>query len=346
MTIYHKLKTLRQMTLESDDLKGDLSKRVKINLGQLRIRLAQERPFTYTTNGGFRFACLPASKTSLHLYFNGSSEALEMRIAGAWAQPGDACLDVGANVGYYTALLAARVGRGGCILAVEPAPGTFVLLREAIELLRLPQVRLENICVSDANHPVDFMVAASDVDSVFQSMSIGSTQAAGFELVRVQAKTIDSLIEAHDLKGKISLVKIDIEGAEPLALQGAATLFEEESLPLFIIELNRASLANFGYSIDNTTGFFPRDLFEAYLVNFNYWEPQQRYRHGVPYPWQSTSDELPDICNMIFVPKAGQYQGRRNLIAALLAGSAGQNRRGTAREGSAGLSQIGSTTVS
>ncbi|MBK1706772.1 hypothetical protein [Halochromatium glycolicum] len=57
---------------------------------------------------------------SLGLTVNGLFEPAETRSLLGLARPGDRILDVGANIGYYSVLLAERVGAGDQVIAVEP----------------------------------------------------------------------------------------------------------------------------------------------------------------------------------------------------------------------------------
>ncbi len=50
-------------------------------------------------------------------------------------QPGDTVLDLGAHVGYFTALAASKVGSNGLVIAFEPHPDNFALLRERVGAL-------------------------------------------------------------------------------------------------------------------------------------------------------------------------------------------------------------------
>jgi FkbM family methyltransferase len=311
------------MLRSSPDFRRDAGRQLNVNLGQMRIRLNKGQPFLYKTPLGFKFVCIPQSKISTHLYLQGMSELAELKVARHWALPGDTCLDVGANAGYYTALLADRVGPEGRVIAVEAGPATFETLQRAVNALNCGQVLLENVCVSETNGTIDFMVAASETESVFQSMFVGTGQNydhTSFHKVSVPAKTINSLLDEHDCHGAVSFVKMDIEGAEPLALRGAARLFEVQSLPLFIIEINQQSLRNFGFTPRDVLSYFPEELFHIYLINFNYWEPHPHYEHGRAYIWRHGEEtRLPDVSNLIFVPRVGKYANRWGQISGLLA---------------------------
>src|SRR6266853_6141716 len=62
---------------------------------------------------------------------------------------GDYCIDVGANLGYYTISLATWVGPRGLVVAFEPFPGNFAILEKNVYLNQLQNVILEPSALSD-----------------------------------------------------------------------------------------------------------------------------------------------------------------------------------------------------
>lgn len=77
------------------------------------------------------------------------SEDREYARLHEWAGPGDWVLDIGANVGNYTARLSEIVGAAGRVLAFEPVPENFELLTANIARFPLRNVTLLNVAVSD-----------------------------------------------------------------------------------------------------------------------------------------------------------------------------------------------------
>jgi hypothetical protein len=82
----------------------------------------------------------------------------------------------------------------------------------------------------------------------------------------------------HGIADRLSLVKIDIEGAEPIALRSGLRLFDPDRLPLFIVEVQGGSLANFGFKPLDVLQFFPGELFELFQRSRSDLTP--RFEHG------------------------------------------------------------------
>lgn len=122
---------------------------------------------------------------------------------------GDTTIDVGANLGYYTSLLASRVGARGNVHAFEPHP--YLYARLCRNVSRLPGVQLYRLAVADRegdgflNQPDDFAV----------NMGTSSLADRG---IPIKLATLDAAIPDEP----ISLMKLDIEGHELAALGGAA----------------------------------------------------------------------------------------------------------------------------
>lgn len=129
---------------------------------------------------------------------------------------GDVVIDIGANIGYFTVLLANLVGPEGKVYAFEPDPRNFYLLQRTIARNGWTHVIAEQKAVSNE---------AGEL-SLYQTQSWASntlTPGAHISTVKVQVVTLDDFLpdEPH-----ISFVKMDMDGSEPLALQGMAQLIQ------------------------------------------------------------------------------------------------------------------------
>lgn len=156
-------------------------------------------------------------------------------------------VDVGANFGYYTCLLA-RLAWRGRVVAVEPDPDVFDLLRDNVTA---------NWCV-DVVTPVNAAVSdrAGTVTLHRRPTRTGNTSIAApteHELSRsdrpaepfdVTSTTLDELTADLD---RVDVVKIDVEGAEPLVLAGAEELVGRHA-PRIVMEWSPTQIADAGFS--------------------------------------------------------------------------------------------------
>ncbi len=150
-------------------------------------------------------------------------------------RPEDTFLDIGANVGHYS-LLASGIKKSRSI-AVEPVPATFAKLEKQIAINNLQdKIRAINIGVGNNSGSLHFSTNKGTMNRVV---------APGYKnAVMVPVQTIDSLVENEI----VSLIKIDVEGYEKFALEGATATLENENLRAVIIEIN---FSNSFYGVEN-----------------------------------------------------------------------------------------------
>jgi FkbM family methyltransferase len=123
---------------------------------------------------------------------------------------GDVFYDIGANVGFFTLLAAARVGPTGRVIAVEPVPRNVDLLRRHLVLNAIENVSVFAVAVADQPGEQRFDAAASP--------SMGHLDAGGS--LAVQVTTIDELVATGSAPPP-QVIKMDVEGAESRVLAGA-----------------------------------------------------------------------------------------------------------------------------
>ena len=138
-------------------------------------------------------------------------------------RPGDVILDVGANAGDYSRMLAAAVGPKGSVYAVEPNPAFDLdLLSASLEYGNIHPVHL---AVSDRSSTQELFV---DERHHGYASTLSGEQAARSGLAKtitVNTTTIDALCRNLDIKP--AFMKLDIEGAEGPAIRGATRVLRE-----------------------------------------------------------------------------------------------------------------------
>jgi len=161
----------------------------------------------------------------------------EFSMLDQWVSKGDWVLDIGANIGHYTARLSELVGQSGRVIAFEPVPATFELL--AANMARLPRnnVTLLNIAASDSTEIVGMSIPK--FDSGLSNFYMAHLTDSSTDL-QIMTAAIDTL----QLPGKITLAKIDAEGHEISVLAGMRDLLGRDH-PVLIVEDNSEELTDF-----------------------------------------------------------------------------------------------------
>lgn len=143
---------------------------------------------------------------------------------------GTVCYDLGANTGIHTLLFSKLVGKVGKVIAFEPHPRNCVHLHNLLELNNVSNVEVVEAAVSDTNSEVVFFEGKHKK----QGSLVGIGCETG-DIIRVNARTIDNLV-AEGLPAP-DFLKIDIEGAESRALEGARQTLSSHR-PTMVIELH------------------------------------------------------------------------------------------------------------
>jgi FkbM family methyltransferase len=150
-------------------------------------------------------------------------------------RPGAVVVDAGANVGYVTALLARWVGPEGRVHSFEPVPETFDLLARAVRRLKLKQVRLHPQALSDAAGAADMRIPryADGRENLYESTIEPRSGADGdARVVRIETVRLDDILGED--AGRVTFIKMDVEGHEERALAGAQAVLERARPALFV----------------------------------------------------------------------------------------------------------------
>jgi FkbM family methyltransferase len=154
---------------------------------------------------------------------------------------GDIFVDVGANVGVYTVLAAKNAGAS--VIAIEPIPSTVSKLERNIDVNGIREKVEINLCgISDRPGTLHF---TRTLDSLNRVLATSEPPDPSWTM-EVPVRTLDELVKDKEPV----LCKIDIEGYELPALQGAHSFLSSPSLKAVIIELNGCG-GLFGFDENN-----------------------------------------------------------------------------------------------
>jgi FkbM family methyltransferase len=183
----------------------------------------------------------------------------------------DICVDVGANVGFYTLGLAKKASRGA-VHSFEPVPLNYHVLAVNVLANRLSNVVMNNYAIGDVNGEVDFCTAE---DGSYSSL-VNTGRRAITRTAKTRIVKLDSYCSEFNLP-RIDILKVDVEGAEPVVIRGTAGLLADpERRPrLIMLELFEPMLRQFGSTIERvqalmyTYGYRPFVFVRDKLVPFS-----------------------------------------------------------------------------
>ena len=151
----------------------------------------------------------------------------EVKVFRQIIQPGSWVLDVGANIGVFTVPLSQIVGPAGRVLAFEPQPALFGILRANCELNEATNAILFHAAADTHTGGVKMPVVDYSARGNFGSLTFGAGE------LEIPALSIDSLALPF-----CHFMKIDVEGMECQALVGAEKTIQQHR-PIIYVENDR-----------------------------------------------------------------------------------------------------------
>jgi FkbM family methyltransferase len=204
-------------------------------------------------------------------YGNGDHEPWVQNLLKSELRPNDCYYDVGAHSGFFCLISARFVGPSGSVVAIEADPQNASVLRANIARNRLPQVTVLEVAIWSSSGHVTFE-QAPDASNRTQGR-VADNAIAGGVRISIPAVRLDDLVFNQGQRPP-DLIKMDVEGAEWDALQGARRLLSELK-PKLLCEIHdprqigeiRAYLEQFGYAVEEWKPVHPHyaDYCQLYL---------------------------------------------------------------------------------
>ena len=148
------------------------------------------------------------------------------------AEPGELAIDVGANIGYMTAILAARVSSslGGSVWSFEAHPDIFSELKFNVDnwqqQLKIVQFSPKNIAISEQKGTVQLQIP-DDFTNNRGLASIVTVAEVTNKSITLESCSLDDLfLESKE----IGVMKLDVEGHELQVLKGATQLLRQQKI--------------------------------------------------------------------------------------------------------------------
>jgi FkbM family methyltransferase len=167
-----------------------------------------------------------------HLAMDGYWESWITLVLARTVRPGWHCLDVGANHGYYTLVMADAAGPEGRVVPVEPTPRLAELLRQTLDVNGFPDVEVVAKAATDSDgQTLQLVIPARRSMNASLRAEVGDTD----EAVSVESVTVDSITRDWP---RVDLIKIDVEGAEEQVWRGLQRTIADNPRIVLLLELN------------------------------------------------------------------------------------------------------------
>ena len=139
----------------------------------------------------------------------------DLRVVKKLIRPGDHVVDVGANIGWYTKVLAESVGNDGLVCSIEPMPMTFEILSYCVHQLELKNVELFCCGISEAAGEALMEIPSfkKGGDNFYMAKIVSGDNHVekGNKRIQVQLRSLDEIFLGS--KSPLKFIKCDVEGA-------------------------------------------------------------------------------------------------------------------------------------
>lgn len=185
--------------------------------------------------------CVESGDYVSDLVYAGLYERAHRQLVASLLDGGDTAVDVGANIGYLTALMAEAVGTAGRVLAVEPGPPMLSLLRESFAEVQQVTVLGHALGGSEGTGRLE----VPDPTQLGLSSLRGNQ---GGDAVAVRVRPLDAVLQEHGV-ADVALLKVDVEGYEEEVFRGASDLVRGHAARAVLAEVT-PSFGDVGWATD------------------------------------------------------------------------------------------------
>jgi len=207
----------------------------------------------------------------------GIYERQSLTILSQFVSPGDTVLDIGANYGIYTAALAKLVGEKGRVMAFEPNPALLAGLEQ--QFRALPNVEIQPFGLSNDAQQSILRLPLLFGQIPEPALATVEESSLHYEELKIELRPLDDFINKL---GRLTFIKVDIEGHEEAFFKGARAViekyrpviqFESMTPPLqgifykeFCDSYNYILNVSKGQKLSQLDGADPRNYLNYYLV--------------------------------------------------------------------------------
>lgn len=187
---------------------------------------------------------------SPHIMLDGYWEMWVTEVIAACVQPGMVAADIGANIGYYTLLMADLVGPRGCVHAFEPNPRMIRLLQRSVALNGFTsRTYIHQTALGETDgETLGFHVPEHEPKNG-HLLPQGTDVPADIPLIETRR------LDSEEAWQAIQFAKIDVEGAEELIWSGARGLLDGSALRTIVLEFTPGRYADAAGFLERILGF-------------------------------------------------------------------------------------------
>lgn len=178
---------------------------------------------------------------------------------------GDIFIDVGAGVGYFSAIASNIVGVSGQVHCFEPNPANAVAIEKMVESNPKSNIVLNSYALGADECDSNYYMQELEQSTV-NSMVRGVLSKSTAESLKVKTKRLDTYLSENEIRA-VALIKIDVEGYEYYVLKGLSHFFEKTTCkPPIICEIMASAYQDAGHSVGDLIGYMAKYGYHAYSI--------------------------------------------------------------------------------
>jgi len=244
---------------------------------------------------GYKLATMPNDKgISSELVMYGIHEPLTTAIISSEIKDGMTCLDIGSNIGYFAFLENKLAGKKGTVIAIEPSPLIFEILKNNVKLQINSNIKIFSFACGNENREVNFCTSNSSNLSRIENLEISHNDKT-INVSKIEMKTIDSFLKNKELD-RLDFVRFDTEGFEFKIYQGMRETIKKYK-PMLCFEFHKTFLG-----LEKTLEFLKILQNDGYEIKYYVSGLNSARFHDMKYVKKISINELTDKIKNDMVP--------------------------------------------
>jgi FkbM family methyltransferase len=242
-----------------------------------RLRALGNEPAWVRVHGGFEMFIDPSDDLDRDFYL-GTFDPAMLKLISQTVREGDTCIDIGAQKGYVSLTLAQAVGNKGRVLAFDADKRAAAKLIANIDRTNQRVIEVFQCALGEREGSCTFVL--SKVLGWSSRFPNELAKTAVEETVEVKVNSFDEMIARKEISiepNKVSFIKLDAEGSEPLILKGMRS-FLSTARPVLCVEVNYDSLGAAGSSPQELQKLLDELGFDIYRADYNFYARRLRLR--------------------------------------------------------------------
>jgi FkbM family methyltransferase len=203
-----------------------------------------------------------------HMYFDEYEREETQRIAHI-VRPGMTVLDIGANLGYFTLLIARLTESTGKVHAFEPNPEMFQRLEENVRFnpqLADGRIACHRLALGEKAAEAEFFCPVEGREGVGGLKDI--QRAPLGKVIKVAVQTLDQFLAEHAVT-RVDFIKMDVEGGELGVLKGATRLLKDLR-PVILFEAYEDNTAHYNYRVFDILNYLEQRDYQVKQAGMSY----------------------------------------------------------------------------